>query len=109
MILITCDSLLDAKDAHINSKIYKTLGVVYRSKIKDWSLMKGESKRSQSVLVGSEYHTKLSHFGFAFITRNLSELLNFTIALIDRSGNKITFPSNETKVPTIGLKIQIVK
>lgn len=53
-MLITCDSLLDAKDALINSKIYKTLGVVYLSKIKDWSLMKGESKRSQSVLVGSD-------------------------------------------------------
>ena len=71
--------------------------------------MKGESKRSQSVLVGSEYHTKSSHFGFAFITRNLSDLFNFTIALIDGSSNKITFPSNETKIPTIGLKIQIVK
>ena len=35
VIFITCDSLSDAKNAFINSRLYKTLGVVYLSKIKD--------------------------------------------------------------------------
>ena len=102
---ITCDGLSDAKDVLINSKIYKTLGVVYPSEIKNWNLVKVESKRLQAVFVDSEYHTKSSHFGFAFTTKNVSNLFNFTIALLDRSGNKITFPSNKTKVSTIGFKI----
>ena len=109
VIFITCDGLSDAKDVLINSTIYKTLGVVYLSEIKNWNLVKVESKRLQAVFVDSEYHTKSSHFGFAFITKNVSNLFNFAITLLDRSGNKITFPSNKTKVSTMGFKIQIVK
>ena len=97
------------KEALINSEIYKSSGVVYISEIKNWNLVKGESKRSHSIFVDSEYHTKSFHFGFAFTTKNAFDLFNFTVTLLDGSGNKITFPSNETKIPTIGFKIQIVK
>ena len=109
MIFITCDGLSDAKDVLINSEIYKTLGVVHLSEIKNWNLVKGQSKRLQAVFVDSEYHMKSSRFGVTFITKNVSDLFNFTTILLDGSSNKITFPSNETKVPTIGFKIQIVK
>ena len=109
VIFITCNGLSDAREALINSKLCKTLGVVYPSQIKNWDLVKGESKRSQAIFVDSEYHTKSSHYGFAFITKNVSDLFNFTITLLDGKGNKITFPSNEAKVPVIGFKIQIVK
>ena len=71
--------------------------------------MKGESKRSQATFVESEYHTKWSHYGFDFITKNVSDPFNFTITLVDGMCNKIIFPSNETKGPVIGFKIQIVK
>ena len=71
------------KDALINSKIYDTLGVVYLSEIKNWNLVKGESKRSQAVFVDSENHTKSSHFGFVFITKSVSDLFNFTITMLD--------------------------
>ena len=39
------------------------------------------------------------------MTKNVSNLFNFTITLLDSKGNKITFPSDETKVPVIGFKI----
>ena len=71
--------------------------------------MKGESRQSQAFFVDSAYHTKSSRYGFAFITKTVSDLLNFTITLLDSKGNEITFPSNETKVPVIGFKIQIFK
>ena len=41
VIFITCDGLSDVKDALINSKIYKTLGVVYLSEIKTLESSKG--------------------------------------------------------------------
>ena len=75
-IFIKCDGLWEGKDALIDSKIYKTLGVVCLSEIKNWNLIKGESRRSQTVFADSEYHTKSSHFGFAFITENVSDLLS---------------------------------
>ena len=43
------------------------------------------------------------------MTKNVSDLFNFTITLLDGKGNTITFPSNKTKVPLIGFKIQIIK
>ena len=81
VIFVTCDCLSDAKEDLINSKIYKTLSVVYISEIKNWNLVKGESKRLQAVFVDSEYHTESSHFGFAFTTKNVSDLFNFTVTL----------------------------
>ena len=109
VIFITCNGLSDARQALINSKLYETLGVVYLSQIKNWDLVKGESKRSRAIFVDSEYHKKSSHYSFVFITKNVSVLFNFTITLLDSKGNKITFPSSKTKVPVIGFKIQIVK
>lgn len=109
VIFITCNGLSDAREALINFKLYRTLGVVYLFQIKNWDLGKDESKRSQAIFVDSGYHMISSHYGFAFITKNVSALFNFTITLVDGKGSKITFPSNETKVPVIGFKIQIVK
>ena len=109
VIFIMCNGLSDAREVLINSKLYKTLGVVYISQIKNQDLVKSESKRSQAIFVDSEYHTESSHFSFAFITKNVSDLFNFTIALLDGKGNKITSPSNGTKVLVIGFKIQVLK
>ena len=67
IIFITCNGLSYAKEALINSKLCKTLGFVYLSQVKNWGLVKGESKRSQAIFVGSEYHMKSSHYAFAFI------------------------------------------
>ena len=53
-----CNGLLHAREVLINSKLYKTLGFVYLSEVKDWKLVKDESKRLQAVFVDSEYHTK---------------------------------------------------
>ena len=109
MVFITCDGLSDAKYALINSKICKTLEVVYLSEIKNENLIKSESRRLQAVFVDSVYHTKSCYFAFRFIPKNVSDLFNFMITLLDSRGNKITFSSNETKVPTIGFEIQTVK
>ena len=109
IIFITCDGLTEAKITLINSKLYKKLGVVYLSAIKDWNLIKNDSKRAQAVFLDCEYHLKASHFALAFTRINISDLLIFTITLLHGSSNKITLPSNETKVPTLNFKIQIVK
>ena len=108
IIFITCEGLTEAKTALINSKLYETLDVVYLSQIKDWDLIRNNSKRAHAVFVDSKFHSKTSHFAFAFTTKNVSNLFNFTINLLDGLGDKITFHYNETKVPTLSFKIQIV-
>ena len=109
VIFMTCDGLTEAKTALINSKLYTTLDVVYFSEIKDWDLIKNDSKRAQAVFVDSEYHSRAFHFVLAFTAKNESDLLNFTITLLDGSSNNITFRSSKTKAPTLSFKIQIAK
>ena len=87
-----------------NSKLYKTLGVVYLSEIKSWHLTKNKSKGAQTVIVESEHYSTASHFAFVFATKNISGLFNFKVTLLEGSGDKIIFPSDETKVPTLSFK-----
>ena len=94
VIFITRDSLIEAKTAPITSKLYKTLGVVYLSKIEDWDLIENDSKVMQAVRSPQ---------------KNVSDLFKFKITLLDRSDDVITFPSDETEVPTLSFKVQIVK
>ena len=82
VIFITCNGLTEAK-TEVNSKLYKTLSVVYLLKLKDWDLIKDDSKRVQPVFVDSEYHLKGPYFAFAFTTKNVSDLFNFIITLLD--------------------------
>ena len=66
-------------------------------------------KRSLAVFVDSEFQTKSSHLAFAFTTRNLSDLLIFTVTLLDSNGKEIKFPQDEKKILTIGYRIEIIK
>ena len=83
VIFLCCDSLSNAKETLINSELKKVLGVNYLSKVPNWSLDNGQTKRLQAIFVDSEFQTKLSHLAFAFTTRNLSDLLSFTVTLLD--------------------------
>ena len=83
VIFLCCDSLSNAKETLINSELKKVLGVNYLSKFPNWSLDNGQTKRLQAIFVDSEFQTKLSHLAFAFTTRNLSDLLSFTVTLLD--------------------------
>ena len=85
------------------------MGVNYLSKVPNWSLAKGQTKRLQTIFVDSEFQTKPSHLAFAFTTRNLSDLLSFTVTLLDSDGKEIKFPQDEKKILTIGYRIEIIK
>ena len=87
-----------------------TLGVCFLSEITDWNIIKGQSKRSQAVFSDSEdLNRDSNHLAFSFITKNISDLLQFSVTLLDGAGKQITFPSNEKKLPIITFRIQIIK
>ena len=109
VILISCEGLSDVKQALINSKLINLLGVCYLNELKDWELVKGQPKRLQAIFTDSEKIRNSSHFAFAFTTRNISNLLNFTVILLDGDSKEIKFPANEKKLPIINFQIQIVK
>ena len=108
VIFVTCDGLSNVNTALINKNLRDTLGVSYLHEIKDWNIIKGQSKRSQAKFIDLEELTHLSHIAFAFTTKNFSDLLNFSITLLDSNGNIIRFPKSETKIPIVNFIIQII-
>ena len=82
------------------------MGVTYLSKIPNWSLAKGQTKRLQAIFFDSEFQTKPSHLAFAFTTRNLSDLLSLTVTLLDSHEKEIKFTQDEKKNLTIGYRKQ---
>ena len=107
VIFLSCDILKDAKEAFINSKLYKTLGVVYLNEIKNWDLIKGHSKTAYVIFSDPENQgTKTKQFAFGFNSQNVSDLLKFYI--IDDKGEPTDFEKNENKVPVINFEIQVI-
>ena len=114
VIIIAVNGLADAKQALIikdNKPILEsTLGVCFLNEILEWDIVKGTSKRLQVVFSDSENLNQNSdHLAFSFITKNISDLLQFSVTLLDGAGKQIAFPTNETKVPIINFTIQILK
>ena len=114
VIIIAVNGLADAKQALIikdNKPILEsTLGVCFLNEILEWNIVKGASKRLQVVFSDSENLNQNSdHLAFSFITKNISDLLQFSVTLLDGAGKQIAFPTNETKVPIINFTIQILK
>ena len=109
VIFVVCNGLNNAKHALINKKLENKIGVCYVTDIKDWEKIKGQSKRSQAVFTDSEdIGGRTSHIAIAFTTKNISDLLNFSVTLLAGEGQNIKFPSLEKKIPIINFKIQIV-
>ena len=108
VIFVTCDGLSNVNTALINGKLRDMLGVCYLHEIKDWDIIKGQLKRSQSKLTDSEVLTHSSHIAFAFTTKNFSDLLNFSVTLVDSSGNNIRFPKTDKRIPIVNFIIQII-
>ena len=110
VFLIVSNGLNKAKKALINKSLESTLGICHVTEIKDWEIIKGQSKRSQAVFSDSEdIGATTSHIAFAFTTKNISDLLNFSVRLVAGNGENKKFPSTEKKIPIINFKIQIIK
>ena len=107
VIFLTCNGLNNAKEALINSKIKQILGVTCLSDIVHWELAKGETKRSQAIFVDLEYHITPPHLAFAFITRNITDLISIIVTLLDGDEKKLTFPSNEKKFQQLVLELKL--
>ena len=114
VIIITSNGLSNTKQALITKDnrptLQSTLGVCFLNEISEWNIVKGASKRVQVVFTDSEDLNRSSnHLAFSFITKNVADLLQFSVTLLDGSGKEIAFPQNETKLPIISFTIQIMK
>ena len=110
VIFLVVDGLNNAKQVFINENLESSIGVCYLTEIKDWDIIKGQSKRKQAVFSNSEdFSQQTNHFSFAFTTRNLSDILKFSLTLVDGENKPIKFKDGEDKIPLVTLEIQIIK
>ena len=103
VIFVSCNGLNEAKESLINSKLFKTLGVINLAEIEHWDKAKGKSKWTNAVFTNSEDPTTVSYFAFAFTTTNLHNILKFEFILLDDKVKLINFPAQEDKVPVFNL------
>ena len=100
----------EAKKIFVGEKLEDSIGVCYLSEIDDWEIIKGQTKRVQTVFVESEnFYGQSSHIALPFETNNISDILNFSVTLVDGKGKKIEFKKGETQIPMINFEIQIIK
>ena len=114
VIIVTSNGLTNTKQALITkdnrTTLQSTLGVCFLNEISEWNIVKGASKRVQAVFTASEaLNSNSDHLAFSFITKNIADLLQFSVTLLDGGGKKITFAKGETKLPIISFSIQILK
>ena len=109
-IFLLSSGLNDAKRIFIGEKLEEGIGICYLSEIDDWETIKGQSKRLQIVFIESEnFYGQSSHISVPFETNNISDILNFSVTLVNGKGKKIEFKEGETQIPIINFEIQIIK
>ena len=109
VIFISCTGLNDAKEALINGKIYKIIGIINLDQIKNWKTFKSESIYVNTNLIDTLYPYNSDYFTFGFETKSPIDLLNFSFSLLDGKGQLINFASNEKKLPVTDFTIQVLK
>ena len=105
-IFLTCPELNKAKTALINREIVSILGVINLDKSNEWEKIKGKS-----VWINANFEDikdkNSEYISFNFGAKSLSDLLSFSLYLIDSQNNKITFKGAETKISILNFKIEI--
>ena len=109
-IFLLVEGLNDARKIFINDSLETGIGVCYLTEVKNWKLIKGQSKRVQVVFDDTEkFAGQSKHFAFNFITRNISDILRFTVTLVDGTKKLIKFKDGEENIPIINFDIEILK
>ena len=109
-IFLLVEGLSDARKIFINDSLETGIGVCYLTEVKNWKLIKGQSKRVQVVFDDTEkFAGQSKHFAFNFVTRNISDILRFTITLVDGTKKLIKFKEEEENIPIINFDIEILK
>ena len=109
-IFLLSDGLNDARKIFIKDSLEFGIGVCYLSEIDDWKLIKGQSKKVQVVFDDSEkFAGQSKHFAFNFITGNISDILKFSITLVDGEKKLIKFKDGEESIPIINFDIEILE
>ena len=83
------------------------LGIIGLKKINNWEEKKGQSIWINATLVEQKEINNSRHMCFPFTTKTLNDLLSFSIYLLDKNNNRITFPDEEKKISILNFKTDV--
>ena len=83
------------------------LGIIDLKKINNWEEKKGQSIWINATLVEQKEINNSRHMCFPFTTKTLNDLLSFSIYLLDKNNNRITFPDEEKKISILNFKTDV--
>ena len=110
VIFVSCNGLYDARNALVNGKKIKALGVVNINQIESWENLKGKKKWVNVTFNDLELEPKSSkHFAFVLNTTNLHNILHFEYSLLDDERKLTEFKKDESKVPVLNFTIQVIQ
>ena len=98
-IFVTSSRLIDAKYSLLNRKLYQTISIINLNEIKNWNDINFHTK-------GDNRDTK--HFSYNFITKNMEDVLNFMLKLIDDENREIKFGDKEKKIPIVNFLFEFL-
>ena len=101
IIFKSFDGLNDARQSLINSRLYKSLGVIYLNEKKKL----GYKKRKWFWTPKHGIKT----FSFGFMAKNNLDIFKCYFMFLDYKGNNIEFTKGEDKIPILNFKIQTTK
>lgn len=82
-IFIVCNGLSNPRDSLINEKPCKILGVINLNNEYNWENIKEILIWGNITFKDSDEPNKAEHFGFAFKTQNVRDILRFQFNLLD--------------------------
>ena len=94
-ILVTVSGLMDAKYSLIRGKLYQTICIINLNKIKNWSKVKKSSQWVNINFQTQSDNRDAKHFSYNFITKNIGDVLNFMLKLIDDENKDTKFEDKE--------------
>ena len=104
VLFITCNVSINAHYSLINGKSMKTLGIIHLNQIRNWDIVKDESKWINTTLTGSDYPLNADHFAVCFDTTASNDLLHFSFSFINKKVEIVTFKTGEEKGPSTELQ-----
>ena len=105
-IFLTVGGLMDAKYSLINRKLYQTIAIINLNVIKNWNRIKKSSRWVNINFQAQGYNRDAKHFSYNIITKNMGDMLNFTLKLIDDENKEMKFEDKEKKFPIVNFLLE---
>ena len=107
-IFLQTTGLKSVKYALLNEEYKQIIGIVNLNQIKNWNMLKQDSKWVDITLQEQIENKNAEHPSFSFISNNKEDVLGFSVKLVDSNNKIIKFADGEAKFPILEFLIEFL-